>query len=93
MDKVVSSRVGFQTKRICVDCDSQSAIGLSKNSIYPSCTKHVDVRYHWLEFVTKKKLIMFNKIHTNKNVATMLTKVISSGKFDLCTRLVKLGSK
>ena len=31
-----------------VYCDSQSAIDLSKNTMYHVRTKHIDVRYHWI---------------------------------------------
>ena len=31
-----------------IHCDSQSAIDLSKNTMYHARTKHVDVRYHWI---------------------------------------------
>ena len=29
-----------------IHCNSQSALNLSKNSMYHSCTKHIDIRYH-----------------------------------------------
>ena len=48
MDEVVSSRTGFKTKRLHIHCDSQSAIDLSKNTMYHIRTKHVDVRYYWI---------------------------------------------
>ena len=37
-----------------VNCDSQSAIDLSKNSMYHSCSKHIEVRYHWLRLVVEQ---------------------------------------
>ena len=36
----------FNQKEYKVHCDSQSALDLSKNSMYHSRTKHIDVRYH-----------------------------------------------
>ena len=86
MHEMVSSRVGVETEEYVVFCDSRSAIDLGKNSMYHSHTKHIGVRYHWLRFVTKEKLMVLNKIHIDKNVADMLTKVIPSGKFDFCIR-------
>ena len=37
-----------------VNCDSQSAIDLSKNSMYHSHSKHIEVRYHWLRLVVEQ---------------------------------------
>jgi len=75
----------LKQKEYVVFCDSQSGINMTKNSMYHSYTKHIDVRYHSLRSVTEEKLMMLNKIHTDRNVTDMLTKVIPSGKFDLCT--------
>ena len=36
-----------------VNCDSQSDIDLSKNSMYHSHSKHIEVRYHWLRLVVQ----------------------------------------
>ena len=38
--------LGFEQKEYKIHCDSQSALDLSKNSMYHSRTKHIDVRYH-----------------------------------------------
>ena len=43
--------LGLKQDKYVVHCDSQSALDLSKNSIYHSRTKHIEVRYHWLRLV------------------------------------------
>ena len=63
-----------------VHCDSQSAIDLSKNIMYHARTKHIDVRYHWIRKANEKQLFQIRKIHTNKNIADMMTKVITKEK-------------
>ena len=40
--------LGLSQLTYVVSCDSQSAMDLSKNSMYHSRTEHIDVRYHWL---------------------------------------------
>ena len=37
-----------------VNCDSQSAIDLRKNSMYHSPSKHIEVRYNWLRLVIEQ---------------------------------------
>ena len=54
--------------------DSHSVVDLSKNYMYHSHTKHIDVRCHWLRSITEEKLMVLNKIHKEKNVVDMLTK-------------------
>ena len=93
MDEAVLQELGLKQQEYVVFCNSQSAIELSKNSTYHSHIKHKNVRYHRVPSVTKEKLIVLNKTHIDKNIADMLTKVIPSGKFDLCTQLAELSSK
>ncbi|CAL5327779.1 unnamed protein product [Camellia sinensis] len=66
--------LGFKQEKFTVHCDSQSIIDLSKNSMYYSRTKHIDIRYHWIHKVMEKKLLELIKIHTDKNPDDILTK-------------------
>ena len=44
-------------------CDSQSAIYLSKNTMYHAMTKHIDVRYYWIRKAIEEQLFQKRKIH------------------------------
>uniref|UniRef100_A0A2N9EH16 Integrase catalytic domain-containing protein n=1 Tax=Fagus sylvatica TaxID=28930 RepID=A0A2N9EH16_FAGSY len=76
--------LGLKQDEYVVHCDSQSALDLSKNSTYHSRTKHIDVRYHWLRLIIDQQLMQLRKIHTDKNPADMLTKVVPKEKLELC---------
>ena len=43
------SGIGFVQKGVRLDCDSQSAIFLTKNPAYHAKTKHIYVQYHFCE--------------------------------------------
>ncbi|GMP59796.1 hypothetical protein CsSME_00022932 [Camellia sinensis var. sinensis] len=79
--------LGLKQEKFTVHCDSQSAIDLSKNSMYHSRTKHIDIRYHWIREVMEQQLLELIKIHTNKNPADILTKVVSRDKFEIAETL------
>ena len=85
--------LGLQQEEYIVFCDSQSAMDLSKNSMYHARTKHIDVRYHWLRNVIEENMLKLKKIHTNKNGADMLTKVVPGNKLDVCSKLVGMSFK
>ncbi|CAL5395059.1 unnamed protein product [Camellia sinensis] len=63
--------LGLKQEKFMVHCDSQSAIDLSKNSMYHSRTKHINIRYHWIlyrgkltdggEIAVKKPLVISKK--------------------------------
>lgn len=78
--------LGVKQERYVVHCDSQSAIHLSKNSVYHPRTKHIDLRYHWIRDIVSKKLLQLRKIHTNKNISDMLTKVVPQHKLEYCSK-------
>ena len=75
-----------------VHCDSQSAIDLSKNTMYHVRTKHTDVRYHWIMKAFKEQLFQIRKIHTDENTTDMMTKVITKEKLARCIKNTGMSS-
>ena len=73
MDEEIPTRVGPH-------CHSQSAIHLSNNFTFHSCSKHIDVRYHWIRDVLDSKMLQLEKIHTDENGSDMMTKALSKEK-------------
>ena len=84
--------MGLKQDGYVVNCDSQSAIDLSKNSMCHSRLKHIEVRYHWLRLVVKQQSFELEKIHTNENPVDMWTKVVSREKLKLCAGLANMNS-
>ena len=60
--------------------------------MYHSRSKHIEVRYNWLRLVIEQQLFELEKIHTDKNPADMLTKVVSREKLKLCVGLADMNS-
>ena len=84
--------LGLKRDGYGVNYDSQNAIDLSKNSMYHSHSKHIEVRYHWLRLVVEQQSFELEKIHTDKNLADMLTKVVSREKLKFCAGLASMNS-
>ncbi|GJX22857.1 putative ribonuclease H-like domain-containing protein [Tanacetum coccineum] len=49
-------------------------IDSKKNPVFHSKTKHIEIRHHFIRDAYEKKLIQVLKIHTDDNVADLLTK-------------------
>ena len=73
--------LGILQEHIDVFCDSQSAICLSNNQVHHACTKHIDVRFHFIQEIISEGDISLLKIGTADNPVDMLTKVIARKKF------------
>jgi hypothetical protein len=70
-------------------CDSQSAIHLEKNSAFHSNTKHIQLRYHFIQSTLEDGQLKLEKIHTSQNPVDMLTKGVTREKLSSC--LVSVG--
>ncbi|GJS36221.1 putative ribonuclease H-like domain-containing protein [Tanacetum coccineum] len=62
----------FMNTKIYIN--NKSTICIVKNPVFHSKTKHIEIRYHFIKDSNKKKLIQMSKIHTDHNVADLLTK-------------------
>ncbi|GJV15066.1 putative ribonuclease H-like domain-containing protein [Tanacetum coccineum] len=65
---------GFNFMNTKIHIDNESTICIVKNPVYHSKTKHIEIRHHFIRDCYEKKLIRVEKIHTDLNVADLLTK-------------------
>ncbi|GJR18344.1 putative ribonuclease H-like domain-containing protein [Tanacetum coccineum] len=65
---------GFNFMNTKIYIDNESTIFIVKNPVFHSKTKHIEIRYHFIRDSYEKKLIQVIKIHTDHNVADLLTK-------------------
>nr|GEW15228.1 putative ribonuclease H-like domain-containing protein [Tanacetum cinerariifolium] len=65
---------GFNFMNIKIYIDNESTICRVKNPVFHSKTKHIEIRHHFIRDAFEKKLIQVLKIHTDDNVADLLTK-------------------
>ncbi|GJR27346.1 putative ribonuclease H-like domain-containing protein [Tanacetum coccineum] len=77
---------GFNFMNTRIHIDNESTICIVKNPVFHSKAKHIEIRHHFIRDSYEKMLIQVIKIHTDNNVADLLTKAfdmrlsISSGK-------------
>ena len=71
----LSFRVSYPT---VIFEDNQPAIAVCKNQKSAKVTKHVDIKYHMIEDMIHKQIIMVQYLESGKQLADALTKVRSS---------------
>ncbi|GKE99180.1 hypothetical protein Tco_0022531 [Tanacetum coccineum] len=74
---------GFNFMDTIIHIDNQSTICIIKNPVYHSKTKHIEIRHHFIRDCYEKKLIQVQKIHTDLNVADLLTKAFDGPRYYL----------
>nr|GEV73349.1 hypothetical protein [Tanacetum cinerariifolium] len=72
---------GYNCMQTKIHTDNKSTICIVKNPVFHSKTKHIEIRHHFIRDSNEKKLIQMIKIHTNKNVADLLTKAFDVSRF------------
>ncbi|GJU87690.1 hypothetical protein Tco_1295236, partial [Tanacetum coccineum] len=72
---------GFNFMNTKIYIDNESTICIVKNPVYHSKTKHIAIRHHFIRDAYEKKLIQVLKIHTDNNVADLLTKAFDVSRF------------
>nr|GEZ26680.1 putative ribonuclease H-like domain-containing protein [Tanacetum cinerariifolium] len=70
---------GFNLMNSKIYIDNESTICIVKNLVFHSKTKHIEIRHHFIRDSYEKKLIQMIKIHTDHNVADLLTKAFDVG--------------
>ncbi|GKE53422.1 hypothetical protein Tco_1488578 [Tanacetum coccineum] len=87
---VVDKYSGFKIKCWIMDTifmntkifiDNESTMCIVKNPLFHSKTKHIEIRHHFIRDSNEKKLIQMINIHTDQNVADLLTKAFNVGIF------------
>ncbi|GJZ68117.1 retrovirus-related pol polyprotein from transposon TNT 1-94 [Tanacetum coccineum] len=67
-----------------------SAIHLAKNLVFHGQTKHIKIRYHYIREPVSEGTLSLEKILRAKNLADMLTKVVTTKKLKLCAASTSL---
>nr|GEV84068.1 hypothetical protein [Tanacetum cinerariifolium] len=73
-----------------IHVNNESAICMVKNHVYHSKTKHIEIRHHFIRDSYEKRLIEMVKIHTDYNVADLLTKAFDVTRFQFLTASIGL---
>jgi hypothetical protein len=72
---------GFNFKNTPINIDNESTICIVKNPVYHSKTKHIQIRHHFIRDCYENRLINVVKVHTDDNVADLLTKGFDVSRF------------
>ncbi|GJX57475.1 hypothetical protein Tco_0287372 [Tanacetum coccineum] len=72
---------GYNFIHTMINIDNKSTICIVKNTVFHSKTKHIEIRHHFIRDSNEKKLIQMIKIHTDQNLAILLTKTFDLSRF------------
>ena len=62
-------------------CHNQSGIRLSKNLVFHDRSKHIDIRYHFIQDMVQQGAVRLDHIGTDEQVEDILTKPLTKVRF------------
>ncbi|GJX07227.1 hypothetical protein Tco_0195159, partial [Tanacetum coccineum] len=77
---------GFNFMNTEIHIDNESTICIVKNPVFHSKTKHIQIRHHFIRDCYDQRLINVVKVHTDDNVADLLTKGFDLASMDFARR-------
>jgi len=63
-----------------INCDNQGALTLITTGIFKARTKHINVCYHNSQDLHKHRIVFYSYVHTDANVADILTTALTKDK-------------
>ncbi|GJS35721.1 ribonuclease H-like domain-containing protein [Tanacetum coccineum] len=83
---------GYNFMQTKIHIDNESTIFIVKNPAFHSKTKHIEIMHHFIRDSYEKKLIQMIKIHTNQNVADLLTKAFDVSRFQYLIARIRVNA-
>ncbi|KFD58116.1 hypothetical protein M514_00879 [Trichuris suis] len=78
---------------ISVFCDSQAAIKFASNRVDRSRTRHIDIAHHVAREAVQSGITTLTHVHSNENVADILTKGLRSAAQQNALKLFNMKSQ
>ena len=78
--KLLSDLFELQLDAICIDCDNQSCVKLSKNSVFHDKSKHIELKYHYIKDMVQRGAVMLQYVAMDEQIANVLTKPLAREK-------------
>ncbi|KAL5729604.1 hypothetical protein ACHQM5_002532 [Ranunculus cassubicifolius] len=73
-----------------IHCDNKSAIAMTKNPVFHSRSKHIEIKHHFIRDYVSKGEIQLEYVNTNEQLADIFTKAISTEKFNYFRECLKI---
>ena len=64
--KLLSDLFDLQMDATCIHCDNQSCMKLSKNPVFHDKSKHIEIKYHYIEDMVQRGAMKLQYVATNE---------------------------
>ena len=93
LQSFINKVTGINYWPLTIRSNNQGAMALAKDNKFHSCTKHIDLRYHFICEAVKDGKIKLSYVPTAKNVADIFMKTMAKPKFSEFMTKLGLGER
>ena len=79
--KSLLEELGFKIPTVPICGDNQGSIFIGSNPVQERCSKHIDIRYHYVRQLIEEKKIELFFVEGAENPADLFTKNLAAPKF------------
>jgi hypothetical protein len=79
--KLLSYLFSVEMEPTIIHFDNQSCIKISKNHVFHDRSKHIEMRYHYVQDMVQKNILSIQYVPMAEQTADILTKPMSLTKF------------
>ena len=69
-------------KPIKVYCDNQSTISMTKNLVFHSRSKHIDIHHHFIRYLIQQEFLFFEFCKSEDHLADIFTKALPKDRLE-----------
>jgi hypothetical protein len=81
MARLLGELLGRELEVVELKVDNKSALALTRNPVFHERSKHIDLRYHFIQNCLAEGTVSATYINTVDQLADILTKVLGRVKF------------
>jgi hypothetical protein len=71
---------GHVLDSIVIHFDNQICVKISENPVFHDKSKHIDIKYHYIRYMVKRKRVLVQYLPTDEKVVDVLTKPLTRMK-------------
>jgi hypothetical protein len=82
LGKLLAGLFDLELEPTLIHCDNQSCVKLSENHVFSDKSKHIEIKYHYIQDMVQKGVVELQYISTDEQIANILTKSLSRVKYE-----------
>jgi hypothetical protein len=80
--KLLAGLFGQMLDPTMIHCDNQRCVKLSKNPVSHDRSKHVEIKFHYIQDMVQRKAVLVQYLPIDAQIANVLTKPLAKLKFE-----------